>query len=399
MQTDTLMAGFPPRPELQVTLVNWRKPPFNKWSFHHVSEIIPSAVIPCNPLQSREIPSETKIPDDFAITCESEKHDLESFLGATDTDAFLVMRRGKILYEFYANGMTGSTPHILMSVSKSVLGLIVGILEQRRAMDVNALVTKLIPEVENTAYAGATLRDLLDMRAGISFDEDYLASAGPIIEYRKAQSWDPLMAGESPSDLRTFFGSLVKQDGKHGGRFHYVSPNTDLMGWAIERATGVRYADLVSELLWQPMGAGRDAYITVDRLGAPRCAGGFCATTLDLARIGLLLAEGGAYGGKQIVPAGWIEDIWTKGDQRAWNQGDFAKYFPSMNIHYRSKWYVLHDAAPIMFGVGVFGQNVFIDRKNQIVVAKFSSQALPMDEKRILLTIRGIEAIWRNLLA
>ena len=140
----------------------------------------------------------------------------------------------------------------------------------------------------------------------------------------------------------------------------------------------------VSELLWQPMGAGRDAYITVDRLGAPRCAGGFCATTRDLARIGLLLAEGGSYGGKQIVPDGWIEDIWTNGDPDAWNEGDFVKYFPNMNIHYRNKWYVLQDAAPIMFEVGVFGQNVFIDRKNQIVIAKFSSQALPMDEKRIL---------------
>jgi CubicO group peptidase (beta-lactamase class C family) len=295
--------------------------------------------------------------------------------------------------------MTSSTPHILMSVSKSILGLIVGILVQSGAMDVNALVTKWIPEVGSTAYAGATLRDLLDMRAGISFDEDYLASAGPIIEYRKAQNWDPLSPSEAPGDLRSFFGSLVAQDGTHGGRFHYVSPNTDLMGWVIERATGVRYADLVSELLWQPMGAGRDAYITVDRLGAPRCAGGFCATTRDLARIGLLLAEGGTYGGKQILPAGWIEDILTKGDPGAWNQGDFVKYFPNINIHYRSKWYVLRDAAPIMFGVGVFGQNVFIDRKNQIVIAKFSSQALPMDEKRILLTLRGIEAIRRSLLA
>jgi CubicO group peptidase (beta-lactamase class C family) len=399
MQTGTLMASFPPRPELQVTLGNWRKPPFNKWSFHHVSEIIPSAIIPCNPLQCRELPSATEKVDDFAIIYEHEKHDLKSFLRATDTDGFLVMRRGKILYEYYADGMTSSTPHILMSVSKSILGLIVGILVQSSAMDVNALVTKWIPEVGSTAYAGATLRDLLDMRAGISFDEDYLASAGPIIEYRKAQNWDPLSPSEAPGDLRSFFGSLVAQDGTHGGRFHYVSPNTDLMGWVIERATGVRYADLVSELLWQPMGAGRDAYITVDRLGAPRCAGGFCATTRDLARIGLLLAEGGTYGGKQILPAGWIEDILTKGDPGAWNQGDFVKYFPNINIHYRSKWYVLRDAAPIMFGVGVFGQNVFIDRKNQIVIAKFSSQALPMDEKRILLTLRGIEAIRRSLLA
>ena len=180
-----------------------------------------------------------------------------------------------------------------MSVSKSVLGLIVGILVERGVLEMDALVTRWIPELGKTAYAGATLRNLIDMRVGILFDEDYLASAGPIIEYRKAQNWDPLAPGETPSDLRSFFASLVERDGTHNGPFHYVSPNTDLMGWVIERATGERYADLVSQLLWQPMGSARSAYITVDRLGAPRCAGGFCATTRDLARLGQLIADGG----------------------------------------------------------------------------------------------------------
>src|SRR5262249_7188408 len=151
--------------------------------------------------------------------------------------------------------------------------------------------------------------------------------------------------------------------------------------------------DLVSELLWRPMGAARSAYITVDRLGAPRCAGGFCATTRDLARLGLLLAEGGAYAGKQIVPSRWIEDILTNADPKRWNEGDLLKCFPQMPIHYRSKWYVLPGPAPMMFGVGVFGQNISIHRKNQMLIPKLSPQPLPMDEKRILLTMRGIEAI------
>ena len=88
----------------------------------------------------------------------------------------------------------------------------------------------------------------------------------------------------------------------------------------------------------------------------------------------------------------------TAGDARAWDDGDFVKYFPRMPMHYRSKWYVLRGEAPRMFAVGVFGQNVFIDRTNQIVIAKLSSQALPMDEQRILLTMRGIEAIRSHLL-
>jgi CubicO group peptidase (beta-lactamase class C family) len=394
-----LMKGFPPPAELQVTLANWRKPPSNKWSFQHVREIIATADMPNDPDKVRKLSSapQNKFAD-LAIKTEGGAYGMEAFLRTTDTDGLLIMRGGRILYEFYDNGMGPDTPHIFMSVSKSVLGLLAGILVERGALDLDELVTRWIPEVRATAYAGATVRDLLDMRAGIFFDEDYLATAGPIIEYRKAQNWDPLAPGEKPSDLRSFFASLVEKDGPHKGRFHYVSPNTDLMGWVIERATGKRYADLVSELLWKPMGAGNSAYVTVDRLGAPRCAGGFCATTRDLLRLGLLIAEGGSYAGREIIPSWWIDDILNSGDARAWNDGDFVKYFPQMPIHYRSQWYVLRGDAPMMFGVGVFGQNVFIDRKNQIVIAKFSSQALPMDEQRILLTVHGIAAIRNSLL-
>ena len=394
-----LMKGFPPPAALQVTLANWRKPPFNKWSFQHVQEIIPTADIPNDPDNVRKLASAPR--NGFAglsIKTEGGACGLETFLRATDTDGLLIMRGGRILYEFYDNSMGPDTPHIFMSVSKSVLGLLAGILADRGMLDLDQLITHWIPEVTATAYAGATVRDLLDMRAGIFFDEDYLATSGPIIEYRKAQNWDPLAPGEQPSDLRSFFRSLIKKDGAHKGRFHYVSPNTDLLGWLIERATGKRYADLVSDMLWKPIGAGRSAYITVDRLGAPRCAGGFCGTTHDLARLGLVIAEGGRYGGKEVVPSWWIDDIINAGDTRAWDDGDFVKYFPRMPIHYRSKWYVLRGEAPIMFGVGVFGQNVFIDRKNQIVIAKFSSQTMPMDEQRILLTMHGIAAIRNYLL-
>jgi hypothetical protein len=394
-----LMKGFPPPAERQVTLANWRKPPFNKWAFQHVREIVPSADIPNDPDYVRELPSALRDFKGLSIDDDDGVLELGSFLRATDTDSLLVMRGDKIVYEFYGNGMERQTPHILMSISKSVLGLLVGVLVERGTLELESPVTRWVPEVEKSAYAGATLRDLIDMRAGIFFDEDYLASAGPIIQYRKAQNWDPLEPGETPSVLRSFFPSLVETDGQHEGRFHYVSPNTDLMGWVIERAAGERYADLVSKLLWRPMGAARNAYITVDRLGAPRCAGGFCATVRDLARLGLLIAQGGRYAGQQIVPSSWIEDIITGGDPRAWDAGDFVKYFPDLPIHYRSKWYVLRSATPMIFGVGVFGQNVFIDPKNQIVIVKFSSHALPMDEKRILLTMRGAQAIRSYLLA
>ena len=328
---------------------------------------------------------------------DGSRYDLERFLAETETDGMLVLREGQIVHEHYGPGMDAVTPHFFASVTKSVLGLVAGILAGRGVLATDRPVTEWLPEVAGTAWAGATLRDLLDMRVGIRFDEDYLATSGPIIEYRKAQGWDPLAPGEEPSDLRSFFRTLTEPNGPHAGAFHYVSPNTDLLGWVIERAAGRRYTDVVSELLWQPMGATSDAYITVDRLGAPRAAGGMCATLRDLALVGQLVANRGRRDGREIVPADWIGDILDAGDAAAWDAGDFAPCFPGMEAHYRSKWYVRRGAAPMAFGVGVFGQNVFADPENAIVIAKMSSQAAPLDERLISLTMRGVEAIRGHL--
>lgn len=379
-----MMQGFPPTPVGQVTLANWRTAPFNRWALQHVREVVPSAEIAHDP--------------DNVWRLELGGADLSGLglaeaLAATASDAMVVLHRGRIVFEHYAHGMGVNTPHILMSVSKSVLGVVAAILAGQGRFDAAAPVTRLIPEVAGSAYDGATLGQLLDMRAGILFDENYEAASGAIIAYRQAQGWNPPEPGAAATDLRGFFATLRERDGGHGGRFHYVSPNTDLLGWAIERAAGERYADLVGRLLWAPMGAQRDAYITVDRLGAPRCAGGFCATARDLARLGQLMAQGGAREGRQIIPAAWIEDILSNGDAAAWDGGDFAALFPGTAMHYRDKWYVTREARPLLFGIGVNGQHLFVDRAAELVVAKFSSQAMALDSPAITATMALVAAI------
>lgn len=167
-----------------------------------------------------------------------------------------------------------------------------------------------------------------DMRTGVAFGEDYTATSGLMVEYRKSTNWNPLGPGESPSDLRSFYQLLRDSDGHHGGRFHYISPNTDLLGWVVERASGRRFADIMSNYLWKPMGAEYSAYVTVDRLGAPRCAGGTCTTARDLARVGQLLVNDGIRAGKNIIPATWINDIIVNGSEEAWAAGIFAPFFP-----------------------------------------------------------------------
>jgi CubicO group peptidase (beta-lactamase class C family) len=389
-----LMQGFPPTPDQQVTLANWRTSPFNRWAFHHVREIVPSADIPCDPARTADFPSNPIDLSPLRIdTGRGTAQPFAEFLGETGTDGLVIVTRGRIAFEAYANGMTAESPHILMSVSKSLLGLLAGIAAARGSLEPERPVTAYVPEVAGTAYRGATIRQLLDMRAGIAFDEDYLASSGAIIAYRKAAGWNPLDPGDEPSDLRSFYRQLTDAAGPHGGPFTYVSPNTDLLGWAIERATGCRYADLVSDLIWKPMGAWRSAYITVDRLGAPRCAGGVCATVRDLARVGQLIVEGGVRGGTQVIPASWIDDMVAGGDAAAWASGNGADYFPGVPMRYRSQWYVQDGAPPLLFGLGIHGQNLFIDRRNELVIAKVSSQAIPMDHERITHTMRGMAAL------
>lgn len=363
---------------MQVTLANWRSAPFNRWAFHHVRELIPSADIPNDPAGVRVLAAQPVDLSGVRIEPDSgEALDLESFLRETDTDGMAIVHRGRLVFERYGNGMTEETPHILMSVSKSLLGLLTEVLRLEERV-----VTDVLPELKSTAYRGATVRHLLDMRAGIVWDEDYLATSGPMVEYRKATGWNPT---ETPSDLHSFYQTITAGQ-PHGGEFHYVSPNSDLLGWVIERATGRRYAELMSELVWKRIGAERSAYITVDRLGAPRCAGGMCVTLRDLARVGLWLME------QPLMDA-----LERAGDAKAWARGDLAKYFPGLPMRYRSKWYTLDGDAPLVFGLGIHGQNLFIDRRNEIVIAKLSSQSQPLDAARIALTMRAVSQLRKFL--
>src|SRR5688572_6465771 len=306
---------------MQVTLANWRSSPFNRWAFHHVRELVPSADIANDPGCVRRFENRTVDFGSLRIDPDSgEALGLEGFIRETDTDGMAVLHRGRLVLERYGNGMSDQMPHILMSVSKSMLGLLV----HELALDPERRVVEFVPQLKDTAYREATLRHLLDMRAGIAWDENYLASSGPIVEYRKATGWNPLAPGEVASDLKSFLVTLTKNDGPHGGRLHYTSPNSDLLGWIVERATGRRYADLMSELVWKAAGAERSAYITVDRLGAPRCAGGMCVTLRDLVRVGQWLIED---------KPDFLNALESHGDRAAWSAGDLAQYYPALPMH------------------------------------------------------------------
>lgn len=152
-----------------------------------------------------------------------------------------------------------------------------------------------------------------------------------------------------------------------------------MLAWVIERAADCRYSDLMSQHLWRPAGMESSAYITVDRLGAPRAAGGVCTTMRDLARIAKLLISDGVRDGERILPAGFVDDLETKGDRGAWDRGDFADELPGMPFSYRSKWYALHEDTTALIAIGIHGQNIYVDRARDFALVKFSSSPQAVD--------------------
>ena len=257
-----LMDGFPPAPDRLVTLANWRKAPFCEWSFRNVRRLIPTANIAASGA-ARALETSLEAIGHIGFNGhDGEPTTVGQALRATHTDAFVALRRVRIAMEWYGHGMSAATPHIVFSVSKSICGTLGGILVDRGLLDPDDGVIDYIPELASSVYAGCTIRHLLDMAVGIAFNEDYEDPKGDVVRYRHAAGWDPLPAGEAPIDLRSFLARQKPDGAKHGEVFHYVSTNTDVLGWVYERACGQAYADILSEYLWGPLGAEHDAYIT-----------------------------------------------------------------------------------------------------------------------------------------
>jgi len=392
---NSLMSEFPPPRQRLVTLANWRTQPSSDWSFHNVRRLMPTANIAASriptPLESapREIGSVAFEGAGGATT-------LREALSPTKTKGFLVLRRGRIAAEWYAQGMDATTPHIVFSVSKSICGALGGILADKGLLDPDGPVTDYVPEVASSVYGsgGCTVRHLLDMSVGISFIEDYVDPDGDVARYRRAVGWDVIKPGQSTMALREFLGTQ-KPDGKaHGHAFHYVSTNTDLLGWVYERAAGRALSDMLGEWLWTPLGAETDAYITVDTEGAMRAAGGICAGVRDLARFGEMIRQRGVAGGRQVVPGRWIDDINDNGDPQAWARGEFAAMFP--DSHYRSKFYQIDRKRRTLACIGIHGQWIYIDPPSETVIVRVAAEPVPLEVENYRAWRRAFEAIVRH---
>ena len=372
---------------------NWREEGKLRVAFRSIAALLPVDTIANAPGDVFHLDESPDPLHEFRLPGENGAVlSISDFLRRTGTDAFLVVHDGRVVFESYGEGTAARTPHITMSVTKSVTGLVGLLLHEAGAVDLHAPVSDYVPEVAASGYRGATTRQLLDMRADILWD------AAELVRYRSAANWEPYTEEEAGFGLHGFIGAAKPGSAGHGAPFNYISSNTELAAWAFERATGRRFAALVSDLLWKPMGAADPACITVDRMGAARCSGGLCATVRDLARLGQVMVDDGVRAGRQVLPRAALDDIVRGGDRDAWRNGRWGGTFaletgPGMS--YRSGWYVTGDAPPTVFAMGTHGQHLFLDPARRLVVVKLSSQAIPMDRSAMALTCAAVAELAR----
>ncbi len=372
-----------------VTLANWQEPPFNRWAFQHVSDLIPAMSISRGTGPAWELRYRPR--DVSRVRFQSGGRDMTvgALLAETYTDGFLVMQDGQIVAEEYFNGMTPASRHLLMSVSKSVTATVAGILVGRGVLDVAAPLTRVLPELGGTSFDEATVQHLLDMRTGTRFNEDYDDPDADVRVYEQVYQWRPRDGRPLPADATAYFATLAN-DGAHGGPFRYRSILTDVLAWVLERSSGLRLHELIARLLWQPMGAECDAEITVDGRGNPMADGGMSMTLRDLARFGQLYLEQG----RAIVPRAWIRDTIRGANDgpRAFVRGDNPPGYPP-GAHYRNCWWVRDPAAPFYHALGINGQHLFIHVPARTVVAKFSSWPSALSTSMLDTTVAGVLAI------
>jgi CubicO group peptidase (beta-lactamase class C family) len=372
-----IMEGFPPPPERRISLSDWDRHPFNRWSFQNVRQVLPTRAVRHDPANLRTLAraeadlSALKVPAPGG-----ERIAFQALLAALDTDGCIVLQDGRVRFETYLNDMAPGSLHLSQSVSKSLVGALVGIQIGRGRIDPESPVERYVPELARCGYAGARVTDVLDMRSGVRFVEDYLDPDCEIGLLDRAAGWKPARPGE-PECVYDLILTL-RQDRPHGGKFQYRSIETDLLGWMLERSTGRHLCALMEECLWGPMGAEADGSYTVDRAGAALGDGGLNATLRDYARFGLLMLEDGRREGRGVIPSAFVEEC-RRGDPSVFDDKEKFARFPGAS--YSRQWWVLDQERGITAALGIFGQMIYLDRSSDMVLVFLSSWPLPMDRE------------------
>jgi CubicO group peptidase (beta-lactamase class C family) len=383
------MRGFPPPPEKRPGPSNWDLPPFNRWSFLNMRSLFPTADVKshCGGVKPLPVASQDLLSIQFADH-EGTDTTVSEFIDNTYTDGFMVVHRDSVITENYYNEMLPDTPHLSQSVAKSIVGCLAGILCDQGILDVEAPLVEYVPELSASGYKDAKLSHALSMTSGVQFVEDYNAPYSDMTRIDIACGWRPVPEGGEQPTIRDVILSLPRIR-PHGAIFNYRSVETEVVAWAIERATGQSLSELVSKLIWQKIGAEHDAFFTVDKAATAVASGGFNATLRDYARFGLMMQNNGMAGDTRVVSKSWVDSC-ASGDNSLY-RAPYTDTCPQGA--YNNFWWIDNVEKGDFMARGVFGQMIYINRMAQMTIIKLSTwpdYKKPDFTKNSLLAFRAI---------
>lgn len=389
-----LMQGFPPSSDKLVTRGDYLiKYPKLCWAFQHMRELIPSRQIRRGIGPVSTLPEgENRQQDIDALSFElrdGSRISFAEFIQRNYTDALIILHRGKVIYESYPNQADPLSLHMLWSVTKSVTGLVACMLIEEGVLDPQALVTDLIPELAVSGWAGASVQQVLDMTADVSYSEIYSEGTSDVIRYGLAAGITQSTKHPAPACLYDYLPTIGSAR-EHGRYFSYRTVHTEVLGWLVRRASGKEMASHISERIWSRLGAEQDALILLDAHGTEWAGAGLNASLRDLARLTEMLRNNGVWNGQQIVPASIIQDITKGGDKAA-----FADYGRAgmEGYSYHNQWWVSHNPDGVYEAMGVHGQLLHINPAAELTVVRTASHPIASNDFTYAMTRAAMQAL------
>jgi CubicO group peptidase (beta-lactamase class C family) len=372
------MIGSPPPPEKQIRFgdASYARFPRTRWSYTHMRQLLPTSVVPRGGHAAVPLPRAERSDIDrvtFRPIGRDERMTWGESLLANYTDGIVVLHQGRIVYERYFGVLTPHGHHIAFSVTKSFVATLAATLIHEGRITEDARVTDYLPELRNSGYADATMRQVLDMTTGLRFTEDYVDQDSSIWHFSRAGHIRPRPPGyQGPENFYAFIETVGKETA-HGERFAYKTINTDTLAWVMRRITRQTLSELLYERLWSQLGVEQDAYFTIDPIGVEFAGGGLNLSLRDMARFGEMMRLGGHYNGRQVIPAAVVDDIRRGADRQHFA---LAGYSLLPGWSYRNMWWVAHDDHGVYTARGIHGQAIYIDPAAEMVIARFASHPL-----------------------
>jgi CubicO group peptidase (beta-lactamase class C family) len=298
---------------------------------------------------------------DFTYDFNGAQHKAEDVLEDTDTDALLVIKNGKIVYERYLNRADAATHFNSYSMAKSVNSIMVGLaLADGHIHSVLDPVVKYVPELRGSGYDGTTIQNLLEMRSGVAWDDNFFAE-GTTGRNAHVPAWVEAKARYTDAAPKT------KRAHPPGSTFNYDTMDAAVVGLVVERAEKMPVSKYLSERVWKPAGMESYGFYVIDGppgVGREFTGGGFNAVLRDYGRLGLMMLNQGRANGRQVLPASYVAESTKPSTNSDTETGE-----PHLGYAY-FWWPILNSQA--FTALGGEGQFIYVDPASKTVVVKLS---------------------------